>query len=197
MMDFRSNLDKLGSAAKSCRFAIRILPSGTNNLITSLGGNALLKDLTYLCETAEFPGRGFDFVEARYYGPAITRPYNTKYTGEFSTSILIRQEAFERQLFDDWLEVINPTKHWDLSYPETYFSTIDIYQLAEYPGPNEIKQAAGRAPRKGQASYLWRLIDAWPMQVNPQQVTWADNDILRLQVTFAYTYWIRPGRDDQ
>ena len=41
------------------------------------------------------------------------------------------------------------------------------------------------------ATYGWRLNKAWPTLVNPQQVTWADQDILRLQVTFTYKYWDR------
>lgn len=195
MLDFRSNLEKFGSAAKSCRFAIRIQPSRPDHFLTALGYTSLLKDLTYLSEAVEFPGRGFDFLETRHYGPSVAYPYNTKYTSEFSVSILTRQEAFERQMFDDWLEIINPTNTYDLAYPEDYMSTIDIYQLSDYPGQAEIDAAFPRPPNKAKASYMWRLHEAWPMQVNPQQVTWADNDILRLNITFAYSYWSRPGRD--
>lgn len=189
MIDFRANLDKLGSAAHGCRFAVRILPSGTDNFLTQLGYSGILRDMTYLCEAVEFPGRGFDFIETRYYGPIAQRPYNPKYSGEFSMTLLTRQEAFERQMFDDWLEVINPTNTFDFSYPEFYECSIDVFQLSDYP------ESSGGAPRKGKASYLWQIQNAWPIQVNPQQVTWADNDVLRLNISFAYRHWIRPGRD--
>lgn len=41
--------------------------------------------------------------------------------------------------------------------------------------------------------YGWNLRKAWPILVMPQQVTWQDQDILRLQVTFTYRYWDREG----
>lgn len=190
MIDFRSAVDDLGSAAKSCRFAIQILPAGlgpSGHFINRLGYLPILKDLVYLCEAVEFPGRGFDYVETRHYGPSFNMPYNTKYNNEFSVSIITRQEAFERQLFDDWLEVINPTNSFDFNYTDVYYSKIRVFQLQN--------KGASDKSRKAAPAYLWELHDAWPFQVNPQPVTWADNDILRLNITFTYRYWSRPGRD--
>jgi hypothetical protein len=197
LLDFRATVDNLGAPAKNCRFAIQILPAGPNNFLTALGYTGILRDLQYLCEAAELPGRGFEYMEGRYYGPSFMLPYNTKYTNEFSVSIITRQSAYERQMFDDWLEVINPTNSFDLNYSDNYYCTIKVFQLSEFPSDAQVKAAGGQMPTKAQASYLWELRDAWPFQVNPQPVTWADNDVLRLNVTFAYRYWRRPGRDSE
>lgn len=188
MVDVFSSANRLGSLAKQCRFAVRILPSGTNNLISQLGYGQFLQDLTMLVEATELPGRGFDHVETRYYGPSVIFPRNSKYGGGIDMSILCRSESFERQLFDDWLEVINPTNIFDFNYAKDYYAEIQIFQLAEYGDQvgNELK------PR---AVYKWSLYQAWPMLVDPQPVTWADTDILRLKVSFAYRYWNRPERD--
>ena len=60
--------------------------------------------------------------------------------------------------------------------------------------PTNIKPSGSPAIKyEPEIIYGWKLLKAWPMMVNPQQVTWADTDILRLQVTFAYKYWDRPG----
>lgn len=193
MMDFNSVINNLGAPAKNCRFAIQILPSGGNpngHFITQMGYTTLLRDMVYLCEAIEFPGRGFEFIESRYYGPSQFLPYNSKYNNEFSVSIITRQEGYERQLFDDWLEVINPTNLFDFNYADSYYSTIKVFQFAEYPGNN-----SARPYNAGDATYLWELQQAWPFQVNPQSITWADNDVLRLNITFTYRYWKRPGRD--
>lgn len=198
MVDLRSKLDLLGGPAKSCRFAVRVLPEGSGqtgggHFLTKLGYNNILSDITYLCESVSFPGRGFDFMEARYYGPSQYLPYNSKYSNEFTLTLLTRAEGLERQLFDDWMEVINPTNHFDFNYAADYYGRIQIFQLKEVPGgPGNGLRGA---PSEPQASYLWELIQAWPISVGEQQVTWADNDILRLQVTFTYRYWRRPGRD--
>jgi len=192
MVDMATLINSLGGPAKNCRFVARILPEGPNNMLTQLGYNSLLRDLTYLCEATEFPGRGFDFMEARYYGPPIYLPYNTKYSNELSMSFLCRAESYERQIFDDWMGVINPINIFDFNYAKDYYCTIDIYQLAEYPNVNPNATGPATAPK---ATYMWSLKNAWPMQVNPQPVNWADADVLRMSVTFTYQYWVRPGRD--
>lgn len=190
MLDVNSMLNSLGGPAKQCRFAVRIVPVGTSNMLTSMGYGAFMRDLTYMCEATELPGRGFDIAEARYYGPGFNRPRNTKYSAGADFTFVCRQESFERQLFDDWMEIINPTNIFDFNYAKDYMCQIDVFQLAEYPGPTSKTN-----PTEPKAVYAWTLHDCWPMLVNPQPVTWADTDILRLSVTFAYRYWSRKGRD--
>lgn len=189
MLDVNSAINSLGGPAKTCRFAVRITPVGTQNFMSSLGYGQLLRDMTYLCEATELPGRGFDFVEARYYGAPFKVPRNTTYN-TIDMTFLCRTQSFERQLFDDWLEIINPTNIWDFNYPSTYYCKIDVFQLAEYHAPT-----GGTAPTEPVPVYQWSLYQAWPMLVNPQPVNWAEQDVLRLQVTFTYRYWSRPGRD--
>lgn len=194
MLDMRSKIDTLGGPAKMCRFAVRIVPQGSGqngqgHFLNTLGYSNILNDMTYLCESIDFPGRGFDFMEARYYGPPIYLPYNSKYSNEMTLTLLTRGDAMERQMFDDWLEFINPTNTFDFNYAADYYCLIQVFQLKEIPA------TSGPAPTEPQASYMWELRQAWPISVGEQAVTWADNDVLRLQVTFTYRYWNRPGRD--
>lgn len=189
MLDFRAKLDNLGAPAKQCRYFVRIIPTGVNNKLLGLGYNFLLDDLSYLCDATEFPGRQFEVSEARYYGPSIIFPYNTKYSQEISMSFITRAEGFERQLFDDWLGLINPINNFNFEYPRNYYATINVYQLSEAP------RTGSSRPTAPKATYMWSLQNAWPATVNPQQVTWADNDVLRLSVSFLYQFWTRPGRD--
>lgn len=193
MLDFRSKLDMLGGPAKNCRFAVRIMPEGSGSdgrghFLATQGYGNVLNDMTYLCESVNFPGRGFDFMEARYYGPPLFLPYNSKYSNDCTLTLLTRANAVERQLFDDWLEVINPTNLFDFNYATDYYCRIQIFQFKEISNKTE-------RPTEPEPSYMWELKQAWPISVNEQAVTWADNDILRLQVTFTYRYWNRPGRD--
>lgn len=191
MLDMRAKMDVLGGPAYNCRFAVRILPAGgPDNFLNSAGYSPLLNDITYLCESVNFPGRGFDFMESRYYGPSQILPFNSKYSNETTLTLLTRGKALERQLFDDWLEIINPTNTFDFNYASTYYCKLQIFQLG-ISGKN----SGNQAPTAPNAEYMWELHQAWPVSVNEQAVTWADNDILRLQVTFTYRYWNRPNRD--
>ena len=198
MADFYSAVNNLGGPAKQCRFAVRVLPVGTDNIINSLGYSGFMRDMVMICESADLPGRGFDFMEARYYGPSFNLPRNSKYATADLTFIC-RTESFERQLFDDWLEIINPSNIWDFNYPKQYYSMIQIFQFAEYGQGSSLSPDQMAMPRAQDNPmvpvYQWNLYQAWPVEVRPQPVTWADVDILKLTVTFSYRYWSRPGRD--
>jgi hypothetical protein len=180
MTRFFATSDADGSLAKECRFIVRILPVGASvaNMASNMG------DLMYLCDAAEFPGRGMDLMTPRYYGPEFNLPRNSKYPESIDLSIICRSESNERKMFDDWMDIINPVDNFNFQYRANYVARIDVFQFAEYPN---VRKAT--APK---AVYQWSLNDAWPMNVAEQQVTWANQDVLRLSVSFTYRYWSRP-----
>lgn len=178
MNDVKSALDNAGQYAKSCRFLVLIKGAGAS--ITNIMNGT--KDFMYLCDAVEFPGRGFDVTQVRYNGPSQVFPNNVMYN-QASLSFLCRTMSAERAFFDDWMDIINPTSNWNFEYADNYYGTINIYQIAEY---------GAEGTSKPFATYGWTLNKAWPTLVAPQQVTWNDQDVLRLQVTFAYKYWDRP-----
>ncbi len=177
---FRAVLDNGGSLAKGCRYIVAIKPP------TAL--KTFPKDLHYLCEAADFPGRGFSVAQARYYGPSQMFPVNTEYQ-PLSLTFLCRADSTERRFFDDWLDYINPVSSFNFRYPNEYFSEVEIFQYAEW-GTGGGGRTSKPVP---QITYHWKLMKAWPTLVNDQAVNWADQDILRMQVTFAYKYWERPN----
>ena len=175
MQALRSAITSAGDVAKGCRFAVMIRPSG-GKLV-----NMVPRDLVYMCEAAEFPGRGFDVTQIRYWGAGQVFPNNTLYETS-NLSFICRQDSVERAFFDNWMELINPTTNFTFEYPENYYATIQIFHLSE------VADVRGQY----QGIYGLSLYKAWPTLIAPQQVTWADNDILRLQVTLTYKYWDRP-----
>lgn len=203
MQNFLSKVNALGGPAKGCRFVVRITPrisGGGNNILTALPYISKIGDLTYVCDAVEFPGRGFGVSNFRQYGPSQVVPNNTEY-GPCNLSLLCNNVGFERQFFDDWQNIINPTNSFNFNYPKEYYCDVEIFQLSEY---GQTVGAFDQATTFGQISmiktpeviYNWKLHMAWPTFVSPQQVTWADNsDVLRLQITLAYKYWDRPGND--
>lgn len=174
---FRSVLDTGGSLAKACRYIVAIRPQTTIK--------SFPRELHYLCETAEFPGRGFSVVQTRYYGPSQMYPVNSEYQ-PLSLTFMCRSDSQERRFFDDWLDLINPVDNFNFEYPEKYYCEIEVYQYAEYG-------ERGYATPTPHISYQWRLMKAWPTLVSPQPVSWGDQDILRMNVSFAYKYWDRPN----
>jgi hypothetical protein len=177
MIDFKALSDLYGGLAKSCRFAVRINPVGSK--VLAIASNFQYQ-LTYLCEAAEYPGRGFLNVDARYYGPNFKLPYQSSYE-DITLTFLCRNESFERLFFDNWQTIINPPNTFNFSYRNEYRSHIEIFHLDE----------------TGDPQYQFTLLDAYPVLVNPQALTWADDQFLRLGVTFTYSWWTRPGIDPE
>lgn len=193
MNDVKAYTSIYGGLVKSSRYAIRILPVG--RLLTELRYNDFLKHFTYLSDSTEMPGRAFMSIDNRYYGPNFKLPFQSQYE-DITITFLCRTESLERQFFDDWMEIINPTNHWDFNYRDSYRSNIEVYQLATYGVVTS--SGAGRPdtpPTAPKAVYKWTIWDAYPVIINPQPVTWADDNFQRLSVSFTYTRWTRVGRD--
>ena len=180
---FRSALDEYGQVAKGARFAVRIIPQGSNNLLMRLGYSNQIPYLIYVCDAAEFPGRGFNVSTTRYYGPEINVPNTVMYGPTFGLSFICRNNSLERQFFDDWQDAINPVSTFNYNYPKQYYCSVEVYQFSEIANQQNSHEAI----------YSWRYVNCWPNAVSPQQVTWADDNILRLGVVMTFKYWNRPG----
>lgn len=181
MQDFRSYSDRFGGFAKSARFAVTITPRG--QVLRQQNSRTIARDLTYLCEVAEMPGRGFSSIDGyRYYGPQFKMPFMTEYA-DMSLTFLCRNKQYERQFFDDWMEIINPTDTYDFRYRDDYASEIDIWQFSDV------------GVDYADAEYCISLQDAYPILVNPQSATWGDDNFQRLTIAFTYSKWKRKGLD--
>jgi hypothetical protein len=196
MLDFRSASHKYGGLAKSCRFVVLIKPSGS---LLAVGNNVQFsRELTYMCEIAEIPGRSFLNVDLRYYGPNHKLPFQSQYE-DLNLTFLCRNDFLERQFFDNWMELINPTTTFDFNYRDDYRAEIDIYQyndtyVQNYDTVNQISTDPSASPI---ATYRTTIYNAYPILVNPQPMTWADDQFQRLIISFTYTHWNRKGIDVQ
>ena len=175
---FRAVIDAYGGLAKVARFAVRINPSNT----FLLNKHGIMRDLTFLCETAELPGKAFNVNEYRYGGPNLKYPSQTQYT-DLSLSFIVRNRMLEKHFFDDWMMAINPTDTYNFNYKNSYATTIDIFALADFVDP------LTGAPM---ANYGVTLDKAFPISMSPLQLVSGDDSFHRLQIQFAYNTWKKP-----
>jgi hypothetical protein len=138
-----------------------------------IGSNATLsRYLALQCEAAEMPGRTLVTHEAKVYGPTYKVPYQTQYN-EITLTFLSTNEFWERKLFERWIEAIMPSDTNNLRYgkgPQTYMTPIKVIQYDDF-----IKQI-----------YAVELVDAFPIGMSAQALSWSDDNFHRLQVQFAY-----------
>lgn len=134
---------------------------------------SLSRNLALQCETAELPGKTLITQDVKIYGPTFKVPYQTQYN-ETSLTFLCTNEFYERKLFDRWLEAIHPSDTNNLRFPKgaesRYMTNIKIIQYDDF-----IKQI-----------YAVELIDAFPIGVASQALSWSDDAFHRLSIQFAY-----------
>jgi hypothetical protein len=156
--------------AKVCRFGVRL---GRPALMTASIVNSMLRDMTLLCEAAEYSGKGLQTVDARYYGPQQKFPFNIQFN-DLNLTILMRRDMQERLFFDYWMNLINPSNSYDFNYRDDYSCPVEIFAFDE----------------TGEAVYYQKLDKAYPIQVSPTQTMMADDQIARLTVTLTFVRWL-------
>jgi hypothetical protein len=139
-----------------------------------VGANSTLsRYLALQCETAELPGRTLMTHEAKVYGPTYKVPYQSQYN-EMTLTFLCTNEFWERKLFDRWIEAIMPSDTNNMRYAKDeatrYMTPIKVIQYDDF-----IKQI-----------YAVELMDAFPIGISSQALSWSDDNFHRLQVQFAY-----------
>jgi hypothetical protein len=162
-----------GDFARQSHFVVRINKGKNPSTFT--------EDLMYLCENAELPGRSLQVMDARTYGPNYKVPFQSLYN-DISLTFVCRSYMEEKAFFDDWMEEINPVSNFDFAYRDDYISTIDIFQFS-----NEATSDVTVMPE-----YQLSLLEAYPVTIMPLPLNWAEDGFHRLQVQFAYTYFMRP-----
>jgi len=201
---FLTNIKSHDGPAKPSRFEV-ILP--IPNYINSFVGNSILEQLINLpnnivssvtdifsapqdpatrttnaslsrylalqCETAELPGRTLLTQDAKVYGPTFKIPYQSQYN-DINLGFICTNDFYERKLFDRWIEAIHPSDTNNMRFPKgnstRYMCNITIIQYDDF-----IKKI-----------YSVQLVDAFPIGVAAQPLSWSEDNFHRLSVQFAY-----------
>ena len=134
---------------------------------------SLSRYLALQCETAELPGRTLLTQDAKVYGPTFKVPYQSQYN-DISLGFICTNDFYERKLFDRWIEAIHPSDTNNLRFPKgngtRYMCNITIIQYDDF-----IKKI-----------YSVQLVDAFPIGVAAQPLSWSEDNFHRLSVQFAY-----------
>ena len=146
--------------------------AGSNNSTPS-ANPTISRYLALQCESAELPGKTLQTADAMIYGPGYKVPYLATYT-ETTLNFICTNEFYERKLFDRWLESMVPTDTNNARFPKgkdsRYLTNIQIIQYDDF-----IKQI-----------YAVELIDAFPIGIAAQPLSWSDDNFHRLSVQFTY-----------
>jgi len=145
------------------------LPSGQSKTSNS----SITRYLALQCESAELPGKVLQTQEVKIYGPTFKVPYQKQFN-ETTLGFLCTNDFYERKLFDQWIDAIMPNSTNNLRYPKDdetrYMTNIKIIQYDDF-----IKQI-----------YAVELVDAFPIGLSSQPLSWSEDNFHRLSVQFSY-----------
>lgn len=135
---------------------------------------SITRYLALQCETAELPGKTLATADVKIYGPTFKVPYQAQFT-DITLSFLCTNDFYERKLFDRWMEAIMPMDTNNLRFAKdrvetTYLTNLKIIQYDDF-----IKRI-----------FIVELLDAFPIGISNQSLSWGDDGFHRLGVQFAY-----------
>jgi hypothetical protein len=146
---------------------------GAADEYSKTSNSSMSRYLALQCENAELPGRTTATADVKIYGPTFKVPYQTQY-GDTSLTFLCTNDFFERKLFERWMECIHPSDTNNVRFAKgaksRYLTNIKIIQYDEF-----IKQI-----------FAVELLDAFPIGIAPQSLSWSEEGFHRLSIQFAY-----------
>ena len=170
--------------AKTNRWEILITPptgsrgGGTGNVFAPImganNGEGVVQKAALMCEAFSFPGRNLTTTpDSNLYGPE--REMVNGYTfGDISSTFRLSSDQKEKQFFDTWQRLAYNPQDFSIGYYYDYVGEIRLYQLDE----------------QDRRRYGIKLLECFPKTVDQMTVTQGAGDLQRVNVTWAYRYWL-------
>jgi hypothetical protein len=178
---FRTHFGKHEDFAKSSRFEVRIAaPPGAPDLTN------FASDLRFQCESSELPGYTINTVDNRIYG--VPNPVaSTASFADITMTFICAGDLWEKKFFDRWMDIIIPINNYNPKYKDDYASPKIV--INQYSDIAKDDSQPSEPTAETQLRYSAILHGAFPISVAPLGLNWADDQFLKLSVTFKYEYW--------
>lgn len=138
------------------------------------------QDFKMRCSETDLPARQLMTQERRYAGPQRLIPYGVVYS-TLNVNLIEGKNLRMREIFDTWQDAIfgtSGTRDHQVYRPQYYDDVIADLMI-------DIYDKSGNVVR----SYL--LTDAFPVSVNPSQLSWSGMDqVMTIPVEFAFHEFI-------
>lgn len=196
-MSFSPNILKafqsaIGEVSRPCHYVVFIAPPAKLLYTSALGGPLVVAAMAALtagtiglmAESASIPGKQLATTPFTMYGTTMKMPYGTLYE-DFDVTFMCSKSMVERTFFDLWASFIHNPHNNNMNYLDTYTSSIVVVKV------NDVSFLEDELPITAlNAVSVWQLENCYPVTIAPQQLSYASDDYLRLDVQFAYRKWI-------
>jgi len=133
-----------------------------------------------LCELSNYPPINLSVKPFKIFGPSYQRPITSEYGGDgISMTFHVDNDMLLKRFFEDWIENVVNNDDFTVNYQDDYATEIFIRQLNE----------------EDTVTYEIKLIDAFPRSITLMELNQsAQNQTHRLNIIFAYRYWMRTDK---
>ena len=139
------------------------------------------RDVMMMCDSFNLPGLTNGTTDVRVFGENREVPYMPIYPS-LDLSFILDRKMTIKSFFDEWSnEVINQTTR-NVGYYKDYTST-DLDLIV--------------TDKEGKAIYCIRVFEAYPKAIQDIRFGFDSKDIIRLNVTLAFKYWLRIPVDEE
>jgi hypothetical protein len=175
VQNLSSSLNKSG-IAKASHFEVQLTGPGELNSE---------RDLLFRIDTAELPGRTIATTDFRFsnYGPLSRIPYNQIYS-DFTIQIISSEDLREKEYIEAWQNKMIDTGAFDEDggTEARSVSKFNVKYFDDYAGTVTLRQYG--SARDLRSVHIFN--QAYPIILQPVTLSWADENPVKLNVTFAY-----------
>lgn len=185
--DTKFNIIKMmnlaGRFLKSNRFALKVskLPGFVDYLTAED-----LRNLTFLCDSLEFPGQSLTATERRYPGEFKKRIPYLRDSNEVTLSFYFPEDTPIYQMFSGWIYNSSPSATTN-QYYDDIVCDLNLAQFSEIDTLMNIAFGENKDLVRSQVEVLVvTLRNAYPINMASLPSNWSDDGYHKISVTFAY-----------
>jgi hypothetical protein len=183
---------------KSAKFSVRLyrneLSIKRNDAVIANFEEIKAKNLSFLCDSVEFPGQSLTASEYRIPGKLKLKIPYLREQNEITLTFYHNDESPLYSYFTNWIQNISPTNTTNAYFNEIVAPKMDIVQFDEVAGIRGfiIDQFGFNSTPVGGASANLRkymtvsLKNIYPLSFSSMPSNWADDGFHKMTVTFFY-----------
>ena len=174
---------------------------GFDGFLSSIGGNYKQDQLNLQCSEASLPGSQLATSEIinDFYGVTERHVYRRQFDDRIDLTFYCDAEQYlPIRFFEAWMNYITNTDDdiekenysYRMKFPSKYKGPLEVTKFEKSTGA---KRKDGRSA-KSVRPLTYRFVNAFPLAISSMPVTYDSSDLLKCNVSFAYSrYYIDPG----
>lgn len=166
--DFVANIS--GGLARTNRFHVIFRPPQSVNV----AGLMPEQQLMMMCDQVQIPGLNINTTGIRTFGEVRETPYEYNYE-PINIQFYVDQKMDVKTFWDRWIKSIQLGSTRSFRYYDEY-----VCKKMEIYVENLLDQK----------TYLVALFEVYPKNVTAIQLDYAAKDVMKIQVTLEYKYWL-------